>query len=438
MKNNGGKSNYLKTKSQQIKVNRKSSNNNSQSINQTILTQNYFQQKQNKLIQEENKNIKIQGYFDNGNFVNKNSYTECNPSPIYPIHSFNSHKANKLLTANNPKSIYSNTNGNINLNKEKNLNLKNKNKLNININNDKKLFKNYTNRELSKTSKITSYKGNKKPNENNKNSFQQQYSYGKKNETQYPLNLPSQTIKIKYQSFNNKNNTIRDNNNINNNEIFNINLDSQKLPNKNEKLKKYHIISPPCTNHNSNNKKTVRQNKSNLNYKRKNNTIISPENINSNYLPIMKNNKSNNYFKNVNHNMTTYNSCYNFYQKTNNNNLPKKNNINMLNTINNFGYLNMNINNSIEGNRNKINSLFEQMNNNEDIYKNNNGFINIIEHDFGRKTNKNKNCILNNKVQNYVDFNNNNLRHKKGKLSENNLNLYHSRINQILNINNTQ
>ena len=438
MKNNGGKSNYLKTKSQQIKVNRKSSNNNSQSINQTILTQGCFQQKQNKLIQEENKNIKIQGYFDNGNFVNKNSYTEYNPSPIYPIHSFNSHKANKLLTANNPKSIYSNTNGNINLNKEKNLNLKNKNKLNININNNKKLFKNYTNRELSKTSKITSYKGNKKPNENNKNSFQQQYSYGKKNETQYPLNLPSQTIKIKYQSFNNKNNTIRDNNNINNNEIFNINLDSQKLPNKNEKLKKYHIISPPCTNHNSNNKKTVRQNKSNLNYKRKNNTIISPENINSNYLPIMKNNKSNNYFKNVNHNMTTYNSCYNFYQKTNNNNLPKKNNINMLNTINNFGYLNMNINNSIEGNRNKINSLFEQMNNNEDIYKNNNGFINIIEHDFGRKTNKNKNSILNNKVQNYVDFNNNNLRHKKGKLSENNLNLYHSRINQILNINNTQ
>ena len=433
MKNNGGTSNYPKTKSQQIKVNRKSLNNNVQSISQPILSQNYYQQKQNKAIQEENKNIKIPEYFENNTYANNNAFTEYNSSPKYYIYPLNSCKQNKLLP-NNAKVIYNNTNGIIN----KNLNLKNKNKLNININNEKKLYKNYTNREVAKARKITSYKGTKKPNSNNKNTFQQQNSYGKKSDNQHPLNLACQITKNKYQSLNNKNNTIRDkiiNNNIKNNEIFNINFDAQKMPNKNEKIKKYHIISPPCTNHNPNKKRTIRQNKSNLAYKRKSNTIISPESINSNYLPTMKNSNSNNYYKSGNHNMTTYNSCYNFYQKTNNN-LPKKNNINMLNTINNFGYLN--INNSIEGNCNKISPLFEQINNNEDNYQNNNDneYINVVETDF--RKNINKNCILNNKIKNSININMNNPRHKKGKLSESNLNSYNNRINQILNINDTK
>ena len=436
MKNNGGASNYLKAKAQQIKVNRKALNNNGQNINQPILSQNFYQQRQNKLIiQEENKNIKIPEYIDNNTYGNKNAFTEYNSSSkysIYPLNSLNSYKPNKLLP-NEAKRIYNNTNGNIN--KEKNLNLKNKNKLNINLNKEKKLYKNYTNRDFGKTRKLTSFKGTKKLNANNKNLFQQQNLYGKKSDTQYPLNLTNQINKNKYQSYNNKNDTNKDNEiNSKNKGIFNINFDSQKMPNKNEKIKKYHIISPPCTSHNPKIKRLVRQNKNNLSYKRKNNTIISPESININYLPTMKNSNSNDYYKDQNHNITTYNSCYNFYQKTINNNLPKKNNINMLNTINNFGYLN--INSSIERNSNKINNtLYEQINNNEeDIYPNDNGYINISEQDFPKSINKN--CILNNNIKNCVNINN--LRHKKGKLSENNLNLYNSRRNQALNINDTR
>ena len=58
MKNNAGKQNLLRKKNHQIKVNRKSLNNNIQNLNQALLSQNY-QQNQNKLIQDENKNIKI-------------------------------------------------------------------------------------------------------------------------------------------------------------------------------------------------------------------------------------------------------------------------------------------------------------------------------------------------------------------------------------------
>ena len=113
----------------------------------------------------------------------------------------------------------------------------------------------------------------------------------------------------------------------------------------------------------------------------------------------------------------------------------------MLNTINNFGYLN--INNSVEGSINKLNPLLDSIND-EDIYQNESAFFNSINtinqdniNNINRITiNKNKNCILNNNIQNNENINI--LRHKKGKLSENNINVNNNRINTILNKNNNQ
>ena len=340
--------------------------------------------------------------------------------------------------------MYNNTNGNVTKDKS----LKNKNKLlNINLNNEKKLYKNYTNKEIEKVNKLVNYKSNKSSNPNTNvnskninqnNIFQKENLYSPKNENQYTFQ------KNKYQSFNKNNNNIK--NKSYKNAIFNINLDSQKMPNKNEKLKKFKIISPNI-NHNSNkkhNKNIIHQNKSNIAYNRKNYTIISPDsiNINTDYIPTLKNSNSNDYYKCDNPNIFTYNSCYNFYQKTNNNLMIKNNNdpnnLNMLNTINNFGYLN--INNSVEGNINKLNPLLDSINN-EDIYQNESAFftnINTIDQDIRNNRNiinKNKNCILNSNIKNNENINI--IRHKKGKLSESNINFYNSGINTILNKNNS-
>ena len=265
MKNNGGKSNILKTKTQQIKVNRKLINNSS-TLNQSP-SQNYYQyypQKQNKLISEESKNVKFHECLDPNPYINKNVFTEYDSSPKYSIFPLNSIKM-KNLSPNDARPLYNHTNGNI-VNKEKNLNLKNKNKLNNN--NEKNILKNYTNRDLGKVHKISSYKGNKTINvlQNNSNSninqkhiFQKDTKlYGTPNEMQYPL--MNHIIKNKYQSFNCSNSKNTENFN---NEMGDINLAIQKIPHR-EKIKKYNIISP-ATNHNINkNKKTVRQNKSNI------------------------------------------------------------------------------------------------------------------------------------------------------------------------------
>ena len=109
------------------------------------------------------------------------------------------------MLSNDLRPIYNNTKENLNIGK--NLNLKNKNKLNINLNNEKKLFKYYTNRELGKTRKITSFKNNKKlnPSTNSKNFlYQGNNIYSAKNETQYPINLSSIISKNKFLSFNKK------------------------------------------------------------------------------------------------------------------------------------------------------------------------------------------------------------------------------------------
>ena len=408
--NNNGKSNLLKGKGQEIKVNRKTTNNNNY-INQVPLSQNYYhyyQQKSNKLNKEENKNIKYQEYLGVNNYGINNVFTEYDSSPKYSPYPSNPLKLNNLSPLDF-KIMNNNTNGK--LNKQKNLNLKNKNKLNIN-NNDRALFKNFTNRELGKIHKLAN-KGNKKLNTfhnssnsltiNPKNFLNQKYISKKGNDILYPVNI------MKNQITKNKNHSIKNNSK----ELLNINL-TQKKVNKNENMRKFNIISPP-TDHNSNNKKNIKQMKNILPInKRKNNDILSPEFINTNHISKIKINKSNQNYKQEISTINTYNSCHNFYQKSNNN-LMKKNNMDMLNTINNFEYNS----NSLGENIDEINSINNNIIDNKDIYQNENelNYKNMILLSKG----KNKNKV-----------------HKKGKLSENNLNLYNNRINNILNSNTNQ
>ena len=114
--------------------------------------------------------------------------------------------------------------------------------------------------------------------------------HGAKNEIQYPLNfLNNQSSTItKYFSYNNSKNS-NSNNYLTEENIsgmINLNLATQKIPNRQEKLKRYNINSPISGHQNNNdknrNKKVIRQNKSNLAFinRRKNNTIMSPESVN--------------------------------------------------------------------------------------------------------------------------------------------------------------
>ena len=483
MKNNGVKSNVLKTKGQQIKVNRKQIEHNLNNANQSP-SQNYYQyfhQKTNKNISEESKNFKFRDYLGAEAYINKNVFTEYDSSPKYSLFPLNSIKT-KNVSPKDARPVYNYTNGNIN--KEKNLNLKNKNKL-TNINTDKAMYKNYTNRELGKLRKITSFKGNKKINllqegiNNNikinpKNIYSQKganmgagprLSESKKEikEIQYSLNtLNNQAIKNKnknkYPSCNPINNKNSDNNDLG--PVI------QKVPNR-EKIKKYKIISPVVNHQNDNKKKkTVRQNKSNITIinRRKNNPIISPDITNADPIPApLKNSTSNNYYKTQTNKINNYNSCYNFYQKVNNNlrennisynintNADNKtnnnsNNPSLLNSTNNFAYLNSN--NSLEESNNRIHSIFSDMNN-EDIYENDNISINYMKThncDYGNSVNYNNNN--NNKRNSVYNNNSNNIlykikkdininqHHKKGKLSENNTTLNNKRIYKVLNIGN--
>ena len=433
MKNNGGKSNLLNEKDQEIKVNRKINNNNNKNITKIPSSQNYclyYQQKDNKY-NKGNKNVKYQEYLGPNNYRINNVFTEYDSSPKYSNCQLHPFKFNNL-SPSDIKVFYNNTNGNIN--KQKNLNLKNKNKLNIN-NNDKALFKNYTNRELGKIPKLTN-KANKKQNTyhnssnslniNSKNFLNQKNIFQNGNDTKYSSNIPNQIPKNKYHS--NKNNLPKNNNK----DLLNINFSTYS--NKNEKMKKFNIISP-STNHNSNNKKSTRQNKHNLlSNKRKNIDFLSPEPNNMNQLSKIKNSNSIQNYRHEINTINTYNSCFNFYQKSNNN-LIKKNNINMPTTINYFGCSNKSIGeNIVEINKMNNNKKKCQMENGLN-YKNENGlnYNKFMGKDLRKNGNDNgdinKNKIIANKI------NNKNIVHKKGKLSENNLNLYNNKINEILNSN---
>ena len=463
MKNKGVKSNAIKVKAPQIKVNRKQTNNTSnnliQSPNQNYY--HYYQQKTNKFISEETKNVKLRDYLDPTAYINKNVFTEYDSSPKYSIFPLNSFK-DKNISPNDGRLSYNLTNGNTN--KDKNLNLKNKNKNKLNYN-DKAIFKNYTNRDLGKIRKITSYKGNKKisllqesinNNINPKNNFSRKGVngragpglYGLKNEIHYPLN--NQAAKNKYPSSNPINSK-----NSNNN----INYDQgaiQKIPQR-DKIKKYNIISPAMNNNVNKNKKTVRQNKSNITIinKRKNYPTISPDITNDNQITAQVNNSTlNGYYKTQNNKINNYNSCYNFYQKIKNNlhksnnsynniantsNNTNSNNPSVLNTTNNLGYLNSN--NSLEESNMRLNSVYSDIYN-EDIYDNDNINFNYIkthnnEYSNNLNNHNKRNSVYNNnilyKIQKDININ---INHKKGQLSENDTSFNNKRIYKVLNIGN--
>ena len=452
MKNNGGKANSINQKAQHIKVNRKLLNNN-QNLNPVPSNSNYSQlynKSQTKLASEEIKNIKYQSYLEQNSYGNINIFTESDALHKYPMQQNNIFKLSNL-SPNDFKQIYNNTNGN--LNQEKNLNLKNKNKAN---NNEKKLFKNYTNREFGKVRKITSYKGNKKSNmlqknvnskENiDKNILNQKNTipkgsknHGGKSENQYKLGFLNQSSTMtKYFSYNSSKNSNSNNNltEANISGMMNLNLATQKITNRHEKLKRYNVTSPIPGHHTNNdknrNKKVIRQNRSNLAFinRRKNNTIMSPESVNVNHISSMK--TTNSFSKSDNNTTNNYNSCYNFYQK-NNLNKKKINNINMLNTVNNFGYLNSF--NSMDGSSKKVNSLYDDNGENENI----SSHINISQQDFRKNENNNK--VKKNSNNNNLIYNNKsesvNKGHKKGKYSVNAFNLNNSnrefQLNKLFN-----
>lgn len=157
---------------------------------------------------------------------------------------------------------------------------------------------------------------------------------------------------------------------------------------------------------------------------------MSPESVNVNHISSMK--TTNSFSKSDNNTTNNYNSCYNFYQK-NNLNKKKINNINMLNTVNNFGYLNSF--NSMDGSSKKVNSLYDDNGENENI----SSHINISQQDFRKNENNNK--VKKNSNNNNLIYNNKsesvNKGHKKGKYSVNAFNLNNSnrefQLNKLFN-----
>ena len=409
MKTNGGTINLSKiNNTQQIKVNRKLNNNNP-NINNVQIYPDYYQYynvNQNKLIIDENKHVKYESYLDPNTYDNNIIFTEYDSLPKYSINPTSTYK----LSSNELRAIYSNTNGNIN-NRGNLIPINNQNNFKINNMNDD----NYTNRSsMGRQRKVTSYKGYKRTNlfanKNNNNSNMKENSSSSlinhksnfqrgtklnisKSEIQYPMNyfkdIPRSKSKIRSISKDN-NNTEGDNEDK---KSFHISKE-KKRANKNEQVGNY-TISSPRTNFST--KKHLRQNKSNIALvNRRKNNVLKPENsINSNHMKTLKSSNLNQYSKNENETINSYNSCYNFYQKDNNKKrLNNENNNIMSHTMNNFGLYNIN---SFQGNNNNINNLYASINNHE-IYQNENkngsNYINIIEQDFQN------NNIINNENMN--------------------------------------
>ena len=430
MKNNGGKINFLDEKHQQIKINVMQNNNNI-SLNQIPVYVNNTQYENinhNKISLEERKNVKFQQYIDPNTYSNNNVFTEFESIQNYSNNPMNIYKLANL-PSKDMNTIYNNPNDNVNKQNKLISNNQNKQyKYKININ------ENYKKRSLDMHRKTTpNFK--RKKNEiqfknNNRNIRSKQRTNLKigtnlniyKSEIQYPMNFSKNVVNrnnSKYKSYNNS-----DSIEENNEEEFNIkNPSKNHSKNKDNEIGNYYISSK--NNNNSNkNKKTLRQNKSNFGLinKNKNFDFKSPNPIDINHLNENKFSNFNTFSKNENDTINSYKSHYNFYQKEIDLNSRKKNEINLnnLNTMNNYGYLNT-ISNSIEG-KNKINPFYANINN-FDIYENENdtgtNYINIVETDL--RNNNKKIKKINNFNDNYfVDINNENLnspRHKKGKKS---------------------
>ena len=459
MKNNGDNINFLGANAPQIKVNLKQNNRNINDNQVLILPEypqypQYYNENQNHLIINEMKNVKYQPYLEPNTYNNNSVFTEYDYIPKYSVISSNISN----LPSKDYKILYNNENFNTNKKTKiiKNPNRQNKYK---NINNEK-----YSIRTLDRQRKTTtSSKANKRTNliQNSKNKNQNQ-NLGKtnlkkgtklnisKSEIQYPLNfsknVPRNKSKYKEEQENNSNLNKEEDKN----EDVNIKIATKnKSQSKKGEIRKYHISSPN-TIHGRSNKNTMRQNKSNYGFinKRKNNEIKSPDAIDINHISTLKNQNFNSYSKNENDTINSYNSCQNFYQKKGNGlNARKKNeiNMNMYNTLNNYGYLNT-ISNSAENNK-KINAFYSEINN-EDIYENKNKskYINIIEPQSENNENKIKNVITLNNDDNFSfdinDINMNAPKHIKGKKSIeimgniNNLNNKEIPFNNIIDINN--
>ena len=454
MKNNGNKINILNANPQQIKVNLNQKNSNINVIQAPLYQEypEYYNLDQNKIIMDELKNVKYQDYLDPNTYNDDNIFTEYESLPKYSINPLNIYKLGNI-PSKDFECIYNNTNGDINKDNELIINNQNKHNLYRSIYNNE----NYTSRAQGKQRKITSLKGNKKTNIyqntsnsynnmkdnssksliNQKNSFQRGTKLNiSKSLIEYPLNFSKNIIrnKSKYKSYNN---TVsqEDNEEENEDELI-IKIPKRQITKSRKKdIGKYYISTPNTSN---SNKKETRQNKPNFGFnRRKNNDIISPDNIDINHISNIKTSNFNTYTKHENDTINSYNSCYNFYQKGGDINPQKKNeiNINMHNTMNNFGYINTN--NSVQE-LNQINPFYSRMNN-EDIYMNENGskYINIIDPDF-----KNNNKKINIIDDNYDDDDNNftkiNIqRHMKGQKSleiPNSLSTREMQFNNILDI----
>ena len=291
-------------------------------------------------------NIKVKKKSENNtNIIKQNIKPNKNKEYLFNRTSFNTNSNFYTITDFLPKySTNKNAYKTLINSKKSNLNMKNK----IKINDFEKInYKFYTNR---KSSNPTILKDSKRINilkdkskENIANNFSKEIK-----------NLRQSLNSNKYQK-NKINNT--------NDKIKDIHLLTEKANNSYEKIKQIMEISS-IINHNQKikNQKNIKGNKNNIKPidQINNNINSSPLNMNEisnirkKILPIKKNNSTTNSKYEINNNVNnnqnrlgnnSYYSCYNFYQKdrNSNNNSTNKNNYNynkMLNTINNFEFHN--------------------------------------------------------------------------------------------------
>ena len=447
MENNGGKINLLRVNTQQIKVNRKFSNNYS-NINQAIYPDyyQYYNSNQEKIL-----NFKYQPYLEQNTYSSNSIISDYDIASKYAINPQAMYKLGKL-SSNDFRSIYNQTNGNIN--NDFKLDQRNQNIQNNFKKND--FNENYSIKPIGNQRKIASYKGNKKSNllYNTNLNKKQNYSTSlmnergnfkrgtklniSKREIQYPLNYKNfPKNKSKYKAYNNT---------VSNEETYEEEISGnlskkRSIVTENENIENCFMFSPKK---NMSNKKHMRQNRSNLAFvnRRKNNLVISSNNINSNHLSSMKSTNSNNYHKKEDDSINSYSSCYNFFQKGNNN-IRRNNEINNIQkNINNIEYLKSV--SSMEENNNNINSYNYIPN--EEIYENENGlnYINMTEQDFKKNNTINRqdkkiNCDENDNNDNYTNLNSNQYSMTENDMDAseniNNLNNRGIKINNILSLN---
>ena len=440
MENNVDKNNILNNNFQQIKVNLKQKNNNTNLEKDPICSEysSYSILNEKKVSTEEMKNVKKLPYLEKKKYNNNIFKEYFSTSKILS----NKYSTGNLSFKNNKKGqLLSNSQT-----RKNNFNISNKEKY-INNSSDKNRKTNISYKEKEKKNLFKSVTQKNKLNDKNEDISINQNKNVKigtklnifKSEIQYPLNFSKDVPKSKT-IFNTYNNL---------NEIDEDKL-IKEIPNKNKSKNKNKIrelgqyyISSSTTNSNN---KNIKQNKSNVDIinKRKNNKKEYSNNIGNNSISSVKNINYNSYSKNDNDNINAYNSCYNFSRKESRVKTYKNNDINIdfHNSINDYEYSNT-IGNNSEGN--KMTHLYNRINN-VNIQENENGsnYINVIdnyEFNHNKKILKNKHLYNNEyNIDNFGDIkvNLNARRHVKGKKSEDlygSLNNREMKFNNILDIN---